>query len=59
MINKKNIPDGKAQATIHLTACKLQLMDLAARISDGSVSNLDEVSQVIWADIADIEELEG
>jgi len=59
MINKKSIPSDKRGATIHLTACKLQLMDLAARISDGSVSNLDEISQVIWADIADIEELEG
>jgi len=55
MIDKNNIPNDGRGAEVHLTACKLQLMDLAAQIANGSITTVEEISAVIWADIEEAE----
>lgn len=58
-MNTANIPQDKKGAHIHLTACKLQLMELAALIINGKAESLDDINKAIWTDIETIDLLLG
>lgn len=54
-MNTDNIPKDKKGANIHLTACKLQLLELAALIINGKATSLDDINKAIWTEIEKID----
>ena len=57
---KGNIPNNKKDAEIFLNAKKIQLLELAAKIQNGEIETMTQVSGFIWNEIEQIdEELEG
>ncbi len=53
---KGNVPNNKKDAEIFLNAKKIQLLELAAKISKGEIETVAQVSVFAWAEIEAIEE---